>query len=104
MIFPTKRIQQELCRVICVWDDKIPDELSKYWKEWLEDLDKLNNLSICRCFKPPNHGKIETALLYHFSDVSESEYGIATVATCDLLTSVVLFMLLLYWARPELLH
>lgn len=78
LILPAKRIQQELCRISCGWDDKILDKLTKYWEEWLEGLEKLNNLSIHRCFKPANCGKIKTAQLHHFRDASESGYGIAS--------------------------
>ncbi|KAI2646060.1 Transposon Tf2-9 polyprotein [Labeo rohita] len=78
LILPAKRIQQELCRVNCGWDDKIPDGLIKNWEKWLDGLNKLNNLSIHRCFKPSNYGKIQTAQLHHFSDASEEGYGIAS--------------------------
>ncbi|XP_043113913.1 uncharacterized protein LOC122358188 [Puntigrus tetrazona] len=78
LILPAKRIQQELCRVTCGWDDKIPDGLMKPWKRWLEDLGKLNNLSIHRCFKPSNFGEVQAAQLHHFRDASEVGYGIAS--------------------------
>lgn len=45
------------------------------WKSWLEELPRLEQFSIDRCFKPPNFGDIISCQLHHFSDASQVAYG-----------------------------
>ena len=64
---------------------KNPDLLSKYslfmnnlmknGRNWLEDLPKLETLSVERCFKPSIFGEISSSQLHHFADASQHAYG-----------------------------
>lgn len=74
VILPAKFILQELCRLKLGWDDKIPDEYESVWLRWLKDLPELSQLSIPRCYKPPDF-LVKSNELHHFSDASESGYG-----------------------------
>ena len=66
---------QNLCRKQLGWDDLIPEEDLICWKGWLEELPRLKQFSIDRCFKPPNFGDISSCQLHHFSDASQVAYG-----------------------------
>ena len=72
---PIKEILQDLCRHRMGWDDEIPLKHRNKWRQWLAELPKLENLSVSRCYKPPNFGEIKTTQLHHFSDASMSGYG-----------------------------
>jgi len=39
-------------------DDKIPDEYLQCWQAWVQELPKLEQLTIERCFKSPDLGEI----------------------------------------------
>jgi hypothetical protein len=75
VILSAKFILQELCRLKLGWDDKIPDKYQSAWLRWLEDLPKLSQLSIPRCYKPSDFEVKSNDQLHHFSDASESGYG-----------------------------
>ena len=74
VILSVKVILRELCRLKLGWDDTIPDEYRSAWLRWLEDLPKLSQLSIPRCYKPSDF-EVKSSELHHFSDASESGYG-----------------------------
>ena len=76
-ILKAKLILQDLCKLQLSWDDKIPDELAIHWNHWYEDLLKLKNFKVNRCFKPPNFNPISIQLL-HFADASETGSGMVT--------------------------
>ncbi|XP_068741760.1 uncharacterized protein [Montipora capricornis] len=57
------------------WDDPIPDDERNRWLSWLEDLPKLEQLSVDRCLKPLGFGKVVSVQLHHFSDASQQGYG-----------------------------
>ena len=48
------------------------------WQTWLQELPKLEQLSIDRCFKTPNFGEITSTQLHHFADASQQGYGAVT--------------------------
>ena len=70
-----KRMMQDLCRRKIAWDESLTasDELS--WKQWLIDLQMMNQLKHTRCFKPSDFGEVATTELHHFSDASNYGYG-----------------------------
>ena len=70
-----KILLQNLCRKQLGWDDLIPEEDLIRWKSWLEELPRLEQFSIDRCFKSPNFGDIISCQLHHFSDASQVAYG-----------------------------
>ena len=74
-ILIAKIILQDLCREKVGWDDEIPCIFSSRWNNWIEELPKLVNLKVLRCFKPENFDEVETVELHHFSDASESGLG-----------------------------
>lgn len=70
-----KILLQTLCKKQLGWDDLIPKDDLICWKSWLEELPRLEQFSIDRCFKPPNFGDIISCQLHHFSDASQVAYG-----------------------------
>ena len=70
-----KRILQEMCRSGIDWDECVPPELEKEWKDWVDDFQFLNTVSISRCMIPPPCLKYEKVELHHFSDASSTGYG-----------------------------
>lgn len=70
-----KCILQELCRRNVQWDDPLPDDLRPRWEEWKTGLEGLKELSISRCYHPPQFGNIESVELHHFADASSVGYG-----------------------------
>ena len=57
------------------WDDPIPDEVKVKWERWRSDLLEVQHITIPRCYKPDNFGRVVNAQLHHFSDVSVKGYG-----------------------------
>ena len=59
------------------WDDPLPEELSLGWQSWKNALPDLQNVSIRRCYHPPQFGPITRAELHAFSDASQRAIGVA---------------------------
>ena len=74
-ILNAKLILQDLCRNKYGWNDKIPDEFLHRWQAWLQELPKLEQVTIDRCFKSPDLGEITSC---HFSNASHQGYGAVT--------------------------
>ena len=74
-ILAGKMILQDLCRQKLGWDEDIPEDLLIRWRQWLQELPALDNISMDRCFKPAGFGEIKTATLHHFADASDHGYG-----------------------------
>ena len=77
-VLPAKAVLQDLCRRGLGWDEAIPEESLKCWKEWLSELPRLEEFSIDHCIKPYGFGKISASQLHHFSDASQVGYGAVT--------------------------
>ncbi|XP_064638317.1 uncharacterized protein LOC135494330 [Lineus longissimus] len=77
-ILKAKAILQELCKLKLGWDDNVPEPYLGQWRDWLQDLPKLSGFSADRCVKPQGFGEIASAALHHFSDASETGYGVAS--------------------------
>ena len=75
VILPGKQILQELCKISADWDDPLPEDLRERWEKWTNDLHNLDSLSIDRCYKPADFGKVRTMQMHHFSDASSTGYG-----------------------------
>ena len=60
------------------WDEDIPDDISKKWLKWKENLPNLEMVHLGRCFKPHGFGKVVDCSLHHFSDACENGYGQAS--------------------------
>eukprot|EP00112_Aurelia_sp_Birch-Aquarium-sp1_P001995 Seg1219.7 transcript_id=Seg1219.7/GoldUCD/mRNA.D3Y31 product="hypothetical protein" protein_id=Seg1219.7/GoldUCD/D3Y31 len=70
-----KMILHQLCRKKLAWDDPAPEEKLQCWKQWLAELQTLQEFSVDRCFKPETFGEPNMTGLHHFSDASEAGYG-----------------------------
>ena len=66
---------QAICRDGCNWDDPISEELEQNWKKWANELSKLSELQIQRCYKTTDMIQAATVELHHFCDASEVGYG-----------------------------
>ena len=74
-VMKAKLLLQDLCRKKLGWDTAIVEQDRVQWFRWLEDLSKLENMQVDRCFKPKNFGKIKNVQLHIFSDGSRVGYG-----------------------------
>ena len=73
-----KLLIQQLCKENLGWDETIPDNIQRQWTKWERQLKELERLSVDRCFKPANFGKIVDCSLHHFTDACEYAYGQAS--------------------------
>ena len=64
------------CRKKLHWDDIIPEDITRRWQAWLQELPK--QVATDRSFKPPNLGEVTSTQLHHFSDVSHQGYAAVT--------------------------
>ena len=76
-VLPAKLILQDLCKKKLDWDDLIPEDDLKRWQTWLDELPKLEQFHIERCFKPRDFGEVVLHQLHIFSDASQLAYGSA---------------------------
>jgi len=74
-VLPAKRMVQDLCKRKVWWDDTLSVEDCQSWRRWLEDLRKLDQLSVIRCLKPSDFGTVTVVELHHFSDASRDGFG-----------------------------
>ncbi|XP_050978835.1 uncharacterized protein LOC127173179 [Labeo rohita] len=74
-IIPAKLLLQELCRMNLKWDEPVPSVFSRYWSEWLSELQHMSGFKGERCIKPKDFGTQLKAELHHFSDASQTGYG-----------------------------
>ena len=79
MVSPTllrgRLILQELCRLQVEWDSEIPSARQREWMEWLMSIEKIDELGVGRCIKPPDFGEVTSYQIHHFADASEVAYG-----------------------------
>jgi len=75
LLLQGKSILQELCHLKLDWDDPIPEEPMAEWERWKRELTQLQRITIPRCYKPDNFGRIVKVQLHHFSDASTKGYG-----------------------------
>ena len=77
-VLQAKFLMQELCRKYLGWDDSTNVDLLTRWESWQEELPKVEQLRVSRCFKPAIFGEVSSNQLHHFSDASQREYGAVT--------------------------
>ena len=70
-----RKILQEMAASSVRWDQALPADKGKEWKEWKNDLLLLNDLVIRRCYRPSEFGEVVDATLHCFSDASFVGYG-----------------------------
>ncbi|KAL2086450.1 hypothetical protein ACEWY4_017509 [Coilia grayii] len=76
--FPAKCILQELCKQNIGWDEELPEMHVRSWNQWWQDLPKVREFKVSRCFVPCNFRNIVTAQMHHFCDASDIGYGTVT--------------------------
>ena len=69
-----KLLIPQLCKENFGWEKTIPDNIQRQLTLWERQLKELEGLSVDRCFKPANFGKIS----YHFADACKYAYGQAS--------------------------
>ena len=74
-VMKAKLLMQTLCRIKLGWDNVLDEQHKAQWLRWIEDLPKLQEIQINRCFKPENFGEVRDAQLHCFSDGSRAGYG-----------------------------
>jgi hypothetical protein len=74
-IFSAKILLQDLCRSKLGWDDPVPEDALRRWKNWLAMLPKLEEFVIDRCLKPASFGDVVSSQIHHFADASQQGYG-----------------------------
>lgn len=50
-----------LAPIVLTADDTVPDSIVQEWICWIEDLHKLEDFKVDRCFKPTNFGTVTSA-------------------------------------------
>ena len=68
-------ILQELCRLQVEWDSEIPSAQQREWLDWLMSIEKIDEMGVRRCIKPPEFGEVASYQIHHFADASEVAYG-----------------------------
>jgi len=74
-IMKAKLLLQMLCRKSLRWDELMPEDERKQWLRWQDDLPKLQDIQVERCFKPEYFGNVKTTELHLFSDASRVGYS-----------------------------
>ena len=64
-----------MCRDKCDWDDPLSEELRPRWERWINELPKLAQIDIPRCYIPTGFSDTLRFELHHFSDASSTGYG-----------------------------
>jgi hypothetical protein len=77
-ILPAKILLQDLCRRNIEWDTVLSGKDLLTWKTWLNNLPKLENLTVPRCLIPSDFGEVTCTQLHHFADASDLGYGIVS--------------------------
>ncbi|KAG5673272.1 hypothetical protein PVAND_003333 [Polypedilum vanderplanki] len=58
------------------WDDKVPDEIGKPWKEWINEFEKVSKLKIPRMFAELNSiSEADNIQLHVFCDAGSEAFG-----------------------------
>ena len=78
LILNGKKIMQRLSAKKIGWDEPLPAEELKLWKEWLAEIPLLNSFQLPRCLIPAAFEEAATIQLHHFSDASDEGYGTVT--------------------------
>ena len=76
-IMKAKLILQMLSRKKIGWDDPFKENENLQWTRWLDDLGKLKEVTVDRCFKPKGFAQAQETQLHLFSDASRQGYSAA---------------------------
>ncbi|XP_066929877.1 uncharacterized protein [Clytia hemisphaerica] len=74
LVVKFKLLFQKLCTQNLQWDEPIPDDSLKIWKELITDLRECSEIRFNRAYDP-NNGNVTSHELHGFSDASQDAYG-----------------------------
>ena len=74
-IMKAKLLLQMLTRKKIGWDEPLEENETVQWSRWLDDLSKLEEVKIDRCFRPKGFVKVQETQLHLFSDASRQGYS-----------------------------
>ena len=77
-----KKIIQDLTRKKVAWDEPLPEVELRRWQAWVHDLPIMLRFRIPRCLKP-HECNAATYQIHHFSDASETAYGVVSYLRVD---------------------
>ena len=69
-----KILFQDLCKLKVGWDDPIPESFVETWKSWIDDLERVNSISLPRCFYGENESEVKNVEIHAFGDASRKAY------------------------------
>ena len=73
-----KLLSQILSRKRLGWDDLVEETQKTQWNGWLDNLPKLENVKVDRCFRPREFFEVKETQLHLFSDASRQGYASVT--------------------------
>ncbi|XP_029202962.2 uncharacterized protein LOC114967138 [Acropora millepora] len=91
-MLPAKCLIQSLCRKNKDWDEPLDEGDQSIWKDWLEDLMRLSELELPRCFCG-NTCHEASIQLHVFADASEMGFGAVCYARYSLPDGKVSFVM-----------
>ena len=69
-----RMLLQKLCLSICEWDSPIPQHQQHYLQKWMNDMKKVNPISVSRYYFPGERKKVKSGSLHGFGDASKDAY------------------------------
>ncbi|XP_062620585.1 uncharacterized protein LOC134282159 [Saccostrea cucullata] len=75
-VMTAKTLLQKMCKNSVGWDEEITGCQLKDWKNWLTQAKELENVTLKRCYKPQDFGKMTCQELHCFADASEVGIGV----------------------------
>ena len=77
-----KLLYSQACLNKLRWDEEVPEDISKMWNKWVEDLEKIKTVTVPRSVVGGNNTKLAS---HRFSDASKVAACAAVylVGTCD---------------------
>ncbi|XP_055955970.1 uncharacterized protein LOC126816200 [Patella vulgata] len=81
-LMKAKLLLQMLSRKQLGWDDSIPDIDKNQWIRWLNDLNRLSEIKVPRCYKLQDSSDIVDIQLHVFSDASRVGYSSVAYLRC----------------------
>ena len=83
LVVRVKMLFQDLCKEGVGWDEEIVDSRKKRWLEWVEDVERTNEIVVTRCVYGDLAGKPRCSL-HGFADASMKAYCAVVYFVCEL--------------------